>query len=127
MNIAIVSGSLHPRSRSFVLARHCQEALSSRSADADLIDLRDYQLPLHTGTGDCKTPDVLALSERMQAVGSVFNILSSPRLSINSLFVQVPPRFPVCVRRLNKCTCTRASLTPRVWWADAGRGRHRVG
>ena len=30
-------------------------------------------------------------------VGSVFNILSSPRLSINSLFVQVPPRFPVCV------------------------------
>ena len=60
-------------------------------------------------------------------VGSVFNILSSPRLSINSLFVQVPPRFPVCVRRLNKCTCTRASLTPRVWWADAGRWRHRVG
>ena len=47
-------------------------------------------------------------------VGSVFNILSSPRLSINSLFVQVPPRFPVCVRQLNKCTCTRASLTPRV-------------
>ena len=30
-------------------------------------------------------------------VGSVFNILSSPRLSINSLFVQVPPRFPVCL------------------------------
>ena len=30
-------------------------------------------------------------------VGSVFNILSSPRLSINSLFVQVPPRFPVYV------------------------------
>jgi hypothetical protein len=57
-------------------------------------------------------------------VGSVFNILSSPRLSINSLFVQVPARFPVC---LNKCTCTRASLTPRVWWTDAGRGRYRVG
>jgi len=76
MNIAIVSGSLHPRSRSFVLARHCQEVLAFRSADADLIDLRDYQLPLHTGTGDCKTPDVLALSERMQAADGV--VVSAP-------------------------------------------------
>ena len=28
--------------------------------------------------------------------GSVFNILSSPRLSVNSQFVAVPPQFPVC-------------------------------
>ena len=31
-----------------------------------MIDLRDYELPLHTGNGDCKTPDVLALNERLQ-------------------------------------------------------------
>ena len=71
MKIAIISGSLHPQSRSFVLAHSCQKAVRARGADTDLIDLRDYQLPLHTGNGDCKTPDVLALNERLQAANGV--------------------------------------------------------
>lgn len=71
MNIAIISGSLHPQSRSYVLARHFEEAVRSHGVDADLIDLREHDLPLHTGTGDCKTADVLALIERMQAADGV--------------------------------------------------------
>lgn len=71
MKIAIISGSLHPQSRSYVLACRLEEAVQKRGAETDLIDLRDYDLPLHTGTGDCKTPEVLALVERMQAVDGV--------------------------------------------------------
>ena len=56
--------------------------------------------------------------------GSVFNILSSPRLSVNSQFVAVPPQFPVCPPANAHA---HAPLTPRVWWADAGRGRHCAG
>ncbi|MFT5088702.1 MAG: NAD(P)H-dependent FMN reductase [Candidatus Latescibacterota bacterium] len=71
MKIALISASLHPQSRSYVLARHCSDIASARGAEVDLIDLRSYALPLHTGTAECKTPEVSALTERVRAAAAV--------------------------------------------------------
>lgn len=71
MRIALVSASLHPQSRSYVLARYCAEAVGTKDCDVDLIDLREHTLPLHTGTAECKTPEVLALTERVRAADAL--------------------------------------------------------
>lgn len=45
MSIIVISCSLHPQSRSFVLARDMVANLEALGAEATLYDLRDYQLP----------------------------------------------------------------------------------
>ena len=71
MKIAFVSASLHPQSRSYVLARYCAEMVRTKNCDIDLIDLREHALPMHTGTAACKTPEVLALTERVRAAAAI--------------------------------------------------------
>jgi NAD(P)H-dependent FMN reductase len=45
VNIIVISCSLHPQSRSFVLARDMMANLQNLDVDARLYDLRNYQLP----------------------------------------------------------------------------------
>ncbi len=71
MKIVLISASLHPQSRSYVLARHCAGLVRAKDGEVDLIDLRQHALPLHTGTAACKTPEVLALAERVKAAEAI--------------------------------------------------------
>jgi NAD(P)H-dependent FMN reductase len=71
LEIAVISASLHPQSRSYVLARYCADRVRAKGCDVDLIDLREHALPLHTGTAECKTAEVLALTERVRAAAAI--------------------------------------------------------
>jgi len=71
MKIVLISSSLNPQSRSYVLAQHCAEVVRAQGGEEDLIDLREHALPLHTGTAECKTPEVLALTERVRSADAV--------------------------------------------------------
>ena len=62
MKVLIISGSLHPASRSRLLARHLTEVFDSMQVEAQMIDLRDIDMPLCDGTGEGKTLDVTRLA-----------------------------------------------------------------
>ena len=66
MHILTISGSLHPRSRSHVLARFFIDRVRDKGIDCELLDLREHDLPLHTGTAACKTDAVLQLVEKVR-------------------------------------------------------------
>ncbi|MBT3342165.1 MAG: NAD(P)H-dependent oxidoreductase [Gemmatimonadetes bacterium] len=74
--IVVISGSLHPMSRSRVLARHTVDTLASMQVEADFVDLRDVPMELCDGAGGGKTEAVLALGARIAAAGAV--IVSVP-------------------------------------------------
>jgi len=46
MNVLVVSTSLDPASRSWVLAKFCIEELRALGSEPALLDLREQQLPL---------------------------------------------------------------------------------
>ena len=46
MNVLVVSTSLDPASRSWVLAKFCIEELRALGCEPALLDLREQQLPL---------------------------------------------------------------------------------
>ena len=63
MKILAISGSLHPQSRSLVLARYFVGLLAGKRVESELIDLRQHDLPLHTGTSASRTDTALKLTE----------------------------------------------------------------
>ena len=71
MRICVVSGSLNPRSQSRALAEHFSEVSSQHGTNVDLIDLRQHPLPFHDGTSDCKTSEVLELTERIRLADAI--------------------------------------------------------
>jgi NAD(P)H-dependent FMN reductase len=56
--ILVISGSLNPESRSRVLAREITGMLKARSPSTEMIDLRDYPLPLCDGENAYDHPNV---------------------------------------------------------------------
>ena len=48
--IAVISCSLHPQSRSYVLAKDAVAQLSALDADVKLYDLREHNIPFCDGT-----------------------------------------------------------------------------
>lgn len=56
MNITVISCSLHPQSRSYVLAQDAVAHLKTLGADAPLYDLREHQLGMCDATTTHKTP-----------------------------------------------------------------------
>lgn len=71
MHILTISGSLHPRSRSHVLARFFIDRVRDKGIDCELLDLREHDLPLHTGTAACKTDAVLQLVEKVRRADAI--------------------------------------------------------
>ncbi len=71
MKILTISGSLNPESHSYVLARHFADIVQNKDVDADFIDLRQHDLPLHNGTAECKTDEVVQLSEKVRAADAI--------------------------------------------------------
>lgn len=56
VNITVISCSLHPNSRSFVLAKDAVAHLQEIGVDAPLYDLRDHELGMCDATTTHKTP-----------------------------------------------------------------------
>jgi FMN reductase len=71
MNIAVISCSLHPQSRSFVLSRVAHEQLKGLGADVQLYDLRDYSLQFCDATTAHKTADARTIIDVIGAADAV--------------------------------------------------------
>ncbi len=76
MEVLIISGSLHPASRSRLLARHLTEVFDSMQVEAQMIDLRDIDMPLCDGTGEGKTLDVTRLAAEITNAAAI--VVASP-------------------------------------------------
>lgn len=71
MGYLTISCSLHPESRSRVLARAAFQRFQSLGVDAAFVDLRDLALPQCDGN-DCYThPAVVTLTERIAAANAI--------------------------------------------------------
>ena len=75
-SVLVVSCSLRPTSRSHRLAEAAEAALRARGADAELIDLREWDLPLCDGADSYQHPSVQPLSSKIAEASAV--LLSSP-------------------------------------------------
>lgn len=71
MNIVVISCSLHPQSRSHVLARAAQDDLLNLGIDVQLIDLRDQELAFADGVHASKAPDAQALATAIRDTSAV--------------------------------------------------------
>lgn len=71
MNIVIISCSLHPQSRSYVLARAAQDELRNLGVDVQLIDLREKELAFADGVHAGKVPDAQAIAAAIGKASAV--------------------------------------------------------
>ena len=71
MQITIISCSLHPQSRSFVLAKAVEVALTKHNINLLFVDLREWDLPVCDGSGAYENPvtkEMIALIEKSDAI-----------------------------------------------------------
>ena len=76
MNIAVISCSLHPRSRSFILARAAQEDLAGLGVDVALIDLRDHSIEFAGSSTAWDVPDAKKIAGVIRESSAV--LLAAP-------------------------------------------------
>ena len=76
MSITIISCSLHPQSRSYVLAQQLSEHLCYLGVEVPLIDLRQHPLPLCGTAGAFDDSHVKFLQERVEETQAI--ILTVP-------------------------------------------------
>ena len=69
--VAIVSCSLHPQSRSFVLAKQAQDMLLARGVDASLTDLRELVLPMCDATDSYDHPNSVKMKDIIKSADAV--------------------------------------------------------
>ena len=74
--ILIISSSLHPNSRSRILARSCAESLQSRGENTSLFDLAQTTLPACDGATAYGDPNVRLLSGLIESADGV--LIASP-------------------------------------------------
>ncbi|KAA1260625.1 NAD(P)H-dependent FAD/FMN reductase [Rubripirellula obstinata] len=74
--ILVLSSSLHPDSRSRILARACVEKLESLGETTELFDLSQTKLPACDGATAYGDPNVVALSKLIGAADAV--LIASP-------------------------------------------------
>lgn len=67
----VVSSSLHPGSRSRVLATTVQEMLQRQNVPVDFVDLRDWPLPLCDGESAYGDPRVGELTKKVRAADCI--------------------------------------------------------
>jgi NAD(P)H-dependent FMN reductase len=77
MKVLVIGCSLDPQSRSQTLARHAVEALHRRDVGTELVDLRQWHLPLFDGRGgaeiDPAVPDVIAGADAILLAVPIYN------------------------------------------------------
>ena len=74
--VLVVSASLNPNSRSYRLAEAAADALGRLGAEATLIDLRKWDLPLCDGDESYSHPGVEKISQLIRDAGAV--LLAAP-------------------------------------------------
>jgi FMN reductase len=75
-NVVVIAASLNPESRSYRLAESAAEALGRLGAEASLIDLRKWDLPLCDGVDSYDQPPVEKLTAMIQEADAV--LLAAP-------------------------------------------------
>ena len=76
MKIVIISSSLHPQSRSYVLANTAAEDLMAMGVEVQVIDLRDKDLALADGVSASSKPDAKAIATSIREASAV--LLAAP-------------------------------------------------
>lgn len=80
MKTLILSSSLSPKSRSFILCQAVNAELTNKSGDIDFVDLRDYDLaPVYRG----KTADMDRLTEKVKEADNIIFGMGVHCYSIN--------------------------------------------
>ena len=74
--VVVLATSLRAFSKSRMLANQAMETLQRMAVPAELVDLRDYNLPFCDGAGECSSPDVLRLAERVR--GATDFLIATP-------------------------------------------------
>ena len=76
LSVLVVSCSLNAASRSHRLACAARTALRTLDVDAELIDLREWELPFCDGGGSYEHPSVAPLAGRIERAAAV--LVASP-------------------------------------------------
>ena len=84
MKIIVISCSLHPQSRSYVLARTLVDDLQSLGVTAPLYDLRDYRLEFADATSAHKTAPAQEIIGAIRAADTVLMALPIYNYDVNS-------------------------------------------
>lgn len=95
--ILVLSSSLHPTSRSRILARACVDRLQDLGESVELFDLAEFQLPLCDGDQAYRDPNVKTLSQLIDQCDAV--LIASPVYNYD----------------VNSAAKNAVELTGRVW------------
>lgn len=83
-HVVVLATSLKSFSRSRILARQAMQVLMERGISAELIDLRDYDLPFCDGSRDCANADVTRLAERISQATDILFATPVYNFDVNS-------------------------------------------
>ena len=75
-HVVVASCSLNPTSRSHRLAEAAVAAVEAVNARAELLDLREWELPMCDGTASFDHPSVTPLAERIRGASAI--LVSAP-------------------------------------------------
>jgi len=84
LTVAILSCSLDPESRSFLLARESQARLTAAGHHVTLVDLRDYPLPAFDDHRVYEDKNLLALNQIIRTASGVLLALPVYKWAIGS-------------------------------------------
>lgn len=84
IHFVVISCSLNPKSHSAILAQQAVKDLKAQGQDVDLIDLRDYNLPMTDGNDGkaYENPQVKELNQRIEKADGI--LIASP-IYLNSV------------------------------------------
>ncbi len=80
----VISASLHPSSRSRILARECHNQLLSSGREVQLFDLADHPLPLCDGATAYGHENVIKLTELITSASAIFVAAPVYNYDVNS-------------------------------------------
>ena len=98
MKTIILSSSLSPKSRSFLLCKEVGDILTQKSIQVDLVDLRDYDInPFHRP----RTPDMDKLTEKIKTADNIiiglgihnYSISDALKIVLDNCFTEATGKF----------------------------------
>ena len=84
MKIIVISCSLHPSSRSYILARQVVEDLQTLQAAVTFYDLRDYSLPFCDAVSAHKTPEAQTLTAAIREATAILMAVPIYNYDVNA-------------------------------------------
>jgi NAD(P)H-dependent FMN reductase len=84
VSLLVISCSLNPDSNSRVMARYALSALAERGAEAELLDLQDWPLPLCDGGSTYDDPNVEPLTQKIAAADGVLLAVPVYNFDVNA-------------------------------------------